>query len=215
MQRLYSQILNENQKKILQKLSFLKQNKFYLAGGTALALYLGHRTSLDFDFYTQSHFDSVLLYREIENVFNGEAVLALREEDTMFCKIAGVDISFFWYKYPLVKKSTEFEGILLASPQDIAAMKLIAVFQRPAKRDYIDVFFLLKDFSLEEMFSFVKKKFPNFNSYLTLRALTYFEDLKDEEKRKIEVLDKSFSWEKAKEVIFEKVKKYQLNLIKK
>jgi len=215
MIKLHTQILNANQKKILPRLDFLKESNFYLAGGTALALHLGHRTSLDFDFYTKTRFDSVLLYKKFEDVFGNDAVLSLNEEDTMFCKVLSIDLSFFWYKYPLVEKPVEFESIVLASPRDIAAMKLIAVFQRPAKRDYVDIFFLLKDFTLKEMFSFVKKKFPNFNSYHALRALICFEDLKDEEKRRIEILDKSFSWEKAKEKIFEEVKKYQLALIKK
>ncbi len=214
MIKFHPQVFNDSQKKIFPKLAFSKDNHFYLAGGTALALHLGHRTSLDFDFYNQTHFDSVLLYEKIENIFNDDAVLSLREKDTMFCKIAGVDNSFFWYKYPFVEKPIEYEGILLASPQDIAAMKLIAIYQRPAKRDYIDIYFLLEKFTLEEMFSFVKKKYPNFNLYLSLRALAYFEDLKDEEGREIKILDSSFSWEKAKEKIFEEVKKYQLNLIK-
>lgn len=215
MVKFHSQVLNESQKRIVSKLSFLKDDNFYLAGGTALALHLGHRTSLDFDFYNQRHFDSVLVYEKIENIFKSDAVLSLREKDTMFCKIAGVDNSFFWYKYPLVKKPIEFEGILLASQQDIAAMKMIAIYQRPAKRDYIDVYFLLKNFTLKDMFSFVKKKYPNFNLYLSLRALVYFEDLRDEEEREVKILDKSFSWEKAKKEIFEKVKEYQLAMIKK
>lgn len=215
MTKLHAQILNENQKKILPKLAFSKEDKFYLAGGTALALHLGHRTSLDFDFYTKTHFDSISLYQKIEDGFGNDAILSLKEEDTMFCKVFGVDLSFFWYKYPLVEKPVDFESIALASSQDIAAMKLIAVYQRPAKRDYIDIYFLLKSFTLREMFSFVKKKYPNFNQYLALRALAYFEDLKDEEGRKIEILDKSFSWEKAKEKIFEEVRKYQLAMIEK
>lgn len=214
MSKLHPQVLSEAQKEVLMKLSFLKRSGFYLAGGTALALYLGHRTSLDFDFYTKNHFDSISLYQKIENIFGNAAILSLKEKDTMFCKVFTVDLSFFWYKYPLVEKPVAFESILLASLQDIAAMKLIAVYQRPAKRDYIDIYFLLKIFTLKEMFSFVKKKYPNFNQYLALRALAYFEDLKDEEGRKIEMLDKSFSWEKAKEKIFEEVKKYQLSMIK-
>ncbi|PIV02078.1 hypothetical protein COS55_00635 [Candidatus Shapirobacteria bacterium CG03_land_8_20_14_0_80_40_19] len=215
MIKLHTQILNENQKKVLPKLTFLKDNNIYLAGGTALALHLGHRSSLDFDFYTKSHFDSVMLYKKIEDIFGNDAILSLKEEDTMFCKVFGVDLSFFWYKYPLIDKLVKFESILLASFADIAAMKLIAVYQRPAKRDYIDIYFLLKIFTLKEMFSFVKKKYPNFNQYFALRALTYFEDLKDEEGRKIEIIDKEFSWEKAKDDIFEKVREYQLDMIKK
>ncbi len=77
------EVLNEKQRKILPSLSFLKENNFYLAGGTALAFYLGHRTSLDFDFYTQAHFDSTLLYQKIDNIFGTKAILTLKEEDAL------------------------------------------------------------------------------------------------------------------------------------
>lgn len=95
-------------------------------------------------------------------------------------------------------------------------MKLIAVIQRPAKRDYIDVFFLLRLFSLGEIFSLAGKKYPNFNEYLALRALSFYDDVENEktEERGIRILDKSFSWQKAKEEIFEEVKKYQLAMIR-
>lgn len=215
MPKLHLETLNQNQSNLFPELHFLKKQNFYLAGGTALALHLGHRTSLDFDFYSKSHFDSLKLYQEIENLFKKEAKVTFREKDTLFCNVSGVDFSFFWYKYPLLKKSIETNGPFIASLEDIAAMKLISVYQRPAKRDYIDIFFLLKVLSLKKMFSFVQKKYPNFNQYFSLRALTYFKDLKDEEKRKIKILDKGFSWEKAKEKIFEEVRGYQLGMIKK
>ncbi|MBI2327625.1 nucleotidyl transferase AbiEii/AbiGii toxin family protein [Candidatus Curtissbacteria bacterium] len=108
------------------------------------------------------------------------------------------------------------EGITVANLQDIAAMKLVAVSHRPVKRDYIDVFFLLEKFTLEEMFGFVTRKYPKFNQYFTIRALTYFEDIKDDEKqRAIKILDHTFSWDAAKKKIFEEVKKYQLAMIRK
>lgn len=215
MLSLHFEILNQNQFKLFTKLKFLKEQNFYLAGGTGLALHFGHRTSLDFDFYSRSHFDSLVLSQKIENLFRSKAKITLRQKDTLFCNILGVDLSFFWYKYSLIKKLIETTGPLLASLEDIAAMKLISVYQRPAKRDYIDIFFLLNKFTLEEMFLLVLKKYPNFNIYLSLRALTYFTDLEDEEKRRIEILDKSFSWKKAKETIFKEAQKYQLSMFKK
>ena len=106
-------------------------------------------------------------------------------------------------------------GIRVASCQDIAAMKLIAISHRPVKRDYVDIYYLFEKFSLKEMFSFVSKKYPNFNQYFALRALTYFEDIGErEKKRPIKVLDKNISWEKAKKKIFEEVKKYQLGMLR-
>lgn len=214
MSKLHFEVLNKKQLRLFPQLDFLHGQKFYLAGGTALALHLGHRTSLDLDFYHQSHFDSLALSETINDLFGPKAKITAREKDTLFCQISGVDFSFFWYKYPLLKKPLVTKGLLLASLEDIAAMKMIAITQRPAKRDYIDIYFLLKLLTLKKMFALVGKKYPNFNQYFALRALGYFQDLKDEQARRIRVFDKDFSWEKAKEKIFAEVKRYQLAMIK-
>lgn len=214
MPTFYPKILNVKQAKVLSKLSFLEKLGFYLAGGTACALHLGHRTSLDFDFYSPKHFSAPDLYDKIAENFNNQVTKISQQKDTLFCKINDVDISFFWYSYPLIEKPANCQGVSLANLADIAAMKLVAVGHRPAQRDYIDIFYLLEKFTLEEMFSFAHRKYPNFNSYLAVRALSYFEDLKDSKKR-IKVLDPDYSWEKAKNKIFAEVKKYQLSILRK
>jgi predicted nucleotidyltransferase component of viral defense system len=212
----HPEIFDKNQLSIFPKLTFLKSNGFYLAGGTALALQLGHRTSVDLDFFNPDHFDSLKLFAQIENVFGGEVEKTLQQEDTLFCKIFGVDLSFFWYKYPLLKLPKIIMGVPIAGLEDVAAMKLLAIYHRPAKRDYVDIYFLLKYFELKEIFSFLSEKYPSFNIYLALRALRYFEDLENERgKRPIKAFDPKFSWEDAKKEIFAEVKKYQLAMIKK
>ena len=211
----YPGILNAKQTKIISQLSFLQKLGFYLAGGTALALQLGHRTSLDFDFYSPKHFSAASLFNEIEQIFKNEAKKISQQKDTLFCNVNGVDLSFFWYQYSHITRPVTYQCITLASLEDIAAMKLVAAGHRPAKRDYIDIFYLLKKFSLEEIFSFAHKKYANFNSYLSQRALAYFEDLEDPKQRSIKVLDPNFSWPEAKKKIFAEVKKYQLSLLKK
>ena len=216
MKQFYLKVLNKNQAEIFPKLSFLKKEKFYLAGGTALALQIGHRTSIDFDFYSQRRFDPPDLYKKIETVFKEAVQKTAQEKNTLFCTVNKVDFSFFWYEYPLIQPLKLIKKVPVASLEDITAMKLIAISHRPVKRDYIDIFYLLRVFNLEKMFSFVKKKYPNFNQYFSLRALTYFDDVKDkEDKRPIKILDKNFSWKKAKQKIFEEVKKYQLAMLKK
>jgi len=117
--------------------------------------------------------------------------------------------------YKLLKKPVLKRGMAVVSLEDIAAMKLVAVNRRPAKRDYIDIYYLLDKFSLGEMINFAKKKFPNFNFYYLLRALSYFEDIKDDERRKIQMTDKNFSWEAAKNKLSEEANKYQLSMFKK
>jgi len=215
MRKFYPEIFNKSQSKVFPKLKFLAEKGFYLAGGTALALQIGHRTSVDFDFYTLKHFKAGELYEEIEKIFNKNSEKTLDEKDTLFCTIDKTDISFFWYQHKLLKRPKQFKGVALASLEDIAGMKLIAVSRRPAKRDYIDIYFLLRIFSIEDMFSFASKKYPNINLYYSTRALTYFDDIIEEDKRPIKVFDSDYSWEKAKKIIFEEVKHYQLAMIKK
>lgn len=207
------EILNLPQKKLLARLNFLGKN-FYLAGGTNLAVYLNHRTSLDFDFYTPKKFQRHEIYDLLKEKLGEENIVTTILQDNTFTGlIFGINISFFYYKYPLLKPTYKINDIYLASLEDVAAMKVIAVIQRPAKRDYVDLYYLLKEFSIEKLFDLCMKKFPNFNQYLALRALTYFEDVEKEslEKRGIKILDKRFSWRKAKEEILTKVREYQLN----
>ena len=206
---MYLEILEPKRKKFLSKLGFLKEYGFYMAGGTALALQIGHRTSLDFDFYTNKSFDSAKLYQELRKRF-GKVIFLQKAEDTLIVKLDEVAVSFFYYPYPIVFLSAEIEGVPIASKQDIAAMKIIAISDRGTKRDFIDVYFLLKEFSLGEIFEFVKKKYPEFNIYVGLRGLTYFADAEKKQQRKL-YLFKSVSWAEIKKFLIKEVRKFQKN----
>lgn len=210
------EILSKNQTDLLFKFKLPKN--YYLAGGTALALYLSHRTSLDFDFYTSSEFDRGEIFNLLKKNWGEENItVSSLEKNNFIGKINNVNVSVFHYPYRLLADLVNLRHISLASLDDIAAMKIIAVIQRPAKRDYIDLYYLLGQYPLGTIFQWAGKKYPNFNSYLALRALSFFDDVENEkiEERGIKILDKSFSWEKAKKEIFEEVKKYQLGMIKK
>jgi len=135
-------------------------------------------------------------------------------KDTLFVRIDKVSSSFFWYQYPLVSPLIKTKGPQIASILDIAAMKLIALTGRAKKRDYVDIFYLLKKVSLGEMFRAAREKYSLFNPYIVKRALIFFDDV-EEENGRIELLDKNFSWKKAKEKIFSEVRRYQLAMIKK
>ncbi len=205
---MFLSILSRKQVKLLEQLGFLKKYGFYLAGGTALTLQIGHRTSLDFDFYTKKSFDSKKLQRLLEKKFE-KTILLQKDEDTLIVKINDVIVSFFKYPYPLIFpliKQKEFPPI--ASKKDIAAMKIIAVSDRGVKRDFIDIYFLLQEFSLKKIFAFAKKKYPNFNIYVALRGLTYFVDADRTQTRRL-YLFYSVSWNKVKRFLMNEVKKYQ------
>ena len=211
---LFFSVLKKKQIDLLKKLGFLKKYGFYMAGGTALALQIGHRTSLDFDFYTKKSFDSKKLFEELRTRFK-KTILVGREENTLWVKINEVPISFFKYPYPLVFPKIEIKSFPpLASKEDIGAMKIIAISQRGTKRDFIDIYFLLEEFSLEDLFNFVKKKYPEFNIYVGLRALTYFADAEKKEKGRRFYLFRPVSWSKVKKFLIAKVREYQEKWLK-
>ncbi len=206
---MHLEILDPKGKKLLSKLDFLNKQGFYMAGGTALALQIGHRISLDFDFYTEKKFDQERLYQKLVLNFK-EVVLLQKAEGTLIVKIDGVAVSFFRYPYSLIYQALKIAGVNLASKQDIAAMKIIAISDRGTKRDFVDLFFLLQEFTIREIFKFVKKKYPQFNIYVALRGLVYFDDAVADKKRKLRLF-KNVSWGEIQKFIISEVTKYEKN----
>lgn len=144
----------------------------YLAGGTALALHLGHRYSFDLDFFTSSSFNPQTIENRLKKIGFTREQLA---PDTLLGIIDSTRFSLFLYSYPLISPPLRFRGINIASIKDIAAMKLLAIADRGTKRDFFDLYFILQIFSLKQVLGFYNKKFnqPN-NHYHLLRSLTYF-----------------------------------------
>ncbi|MDD5638930.1 MAG: nucleotidyl transferase AbiEii/AbiGii toxin family protein [Candidatus Pacebacteria bacterium] len=211
---MYLSILSSKQIKLLEQLGFLKKYGFYLAGGTALALHIGHRTSLDFDFYTEKKFDALKLGAEFERRFK-KVTQNYLSEDTLEIEVEGVKMSFFRYIYKLLNPLYQFKEIRLVSLEDIAAMKIVAIAQRGNMRDFIDIYFLIKKLGLKEILNFTQKKYPHFNNYVCLQGLTYFADAeKDEEAGRFTLIQK-VSWKELKKFIVNEVNKYTTNLIKK
>jgi len=165
--------------KLVSKISEIK--KAYLAGGTALALQLGHRISVDLDFFTQEEFNETFLAEKL--TLSKKFTLSGTAKWTVWGKISQTKFSMFYYKYPMLEKPCFFEGIKLANLSDIAAMKIHAIEDRGTRRDFTDVYFLSKTYSLEEMFNFYQKKYSvdKDHIYSTLRSLDYFEDAEKEE----------------------------------
>lgn len=207
-------ILDKNQLAIVKKLKLTKVPGFYLAGGTALALQIDHRTSIDFDFYGQKKFSSSQLAKDIKKTFPNADML-FTAEDTLKSKIGETELSFFYYSYRLLEPPNKYQGISIASLADIAAMKLAAIVQRGTRRDFIDIYFLLNIYTLEKLIDFAIKKYPGYQPMLILRSLIYFEDAEEKETRPLEIFDPNFSWPKVKDKLFKEVKKYQVSMIKK
>jgi len=210
-------ILSYNQKKILKNISFLKRYGFYLAGGTALALQFGHRTSQDLDFYTKKHFDPIKLTKEFEKVFKKDLKTSRTAKDTLWIKIKNTDLSFFRYPYSLIRSLVSYKTVKLASIDDIIAMKIEAIITRGKKRDFVDMYFAIKKYGIKKVLSFFKEKYPEaFNEYNCITGLTYFKDAEEREQgRKRIYIYSNVDWRGIKKYITEEVKKYQLSIIKK
>lgn len=180
--KLHLDILDEKRKSILPILSSFKGD-FYLAGGTALALQIGHRDSIDFDFFTENDFDNLKLKAEVEDLFADHSVNVFQlETNTLSCIIDGeIKLSFFTYKSKLLKPVIESEYFNLASLEDIFCMKLSAICGRSVNKDFFDIYFLLEKITLSEALKMCEEKFPTLNVSVIIKSLVYFDELVVEE----------------------------------
>ena len=206
--KIFWEVLTVDQQEILPRLLFLKEQKFYLAGGTALALQIKHRTSADFDFYTEKEFNPAGIYEQFQKQKNRKILLSsITEKNTLILELNDINISLFTYPYPLVRNLVKSRYFNLASLEDIAAMKMIAIIQRGAKRDFIDFYFLIKKIGLEKIFGYAREKYPGFNEYLALQSFTYFNDAEIESNdRNIELFE-AFNWKDAKKFFIAEAEK--------
>lgn len=209
----YPEILNTRQKKVLACLEFLKAFPFYLAGGTALALQLNHRTSLDFDFYSTDKFDSQKVFRTFKK--HCPVVSSSKEqlENTWQGTLFGINISLFYYPYKLINPLVNFSFLKLAPLEDIAAMKIVAIVQRARQRDFFDLYCLMKKMGLKKIITAAFQKYPWYeeNSQIVLKALTFFEEAdKDNEIKNITIFDTKLNWKKVKQEIAKQVEQFDI-----
>jgi hypothetical protein len=152
--------------------------RFYLAGGTAVALHLDHRRSYDLDFFTPEHDFAVDLPRR-ELAHLGELVILHQGAGTFVGTLDGVQISFFIYPYPLLETPVTFEGVQVARLPDLAAMKLDAISSRGAKRDFVDLYQICQDvFPLRQVIQHFEHKYAGvqYSMLHLLKSLRYFAD---------------------------------------
>ncbi len=191
--------LMELLKKIMSEKLF---SNFNLVGGTALALQIGHRNSIDIDLFGNSEINSELFIEKLSEF--GDVKVAQSTKNILITKINDVKVDFVNYKYPLLSNCLHIENIRMLSTKDIAAMKLNAIAGRGSKKDFIDLYFILNEFSLEEIVSFYENKYNDGSVFMVQKSLTYFEDADLQQQPKM-FLD--FDWETCKQKIIEEVLK--------
>lgn len=204
---MFYNILDKKRIDILPLLKNLKKD-FYLSGGTALALQIGHRDSIDFNFFNKQDIDTKKLFEVLRKIFKGHSLLNIQEEyNTLTILVDGsIKISFFTHKYKLIKKTINDANLSLASLEDIICMKLSAITGRASNKDYIDIYFILKNFSLSDLLKNAHIKYPELEKNLILKSLVYFEDITQEK-----ILFKNNNhivFEEVKNKLREEVKKF-------
>lgn len=184
--------------KDLQSLELLKECR--LVGGTALALQLGHRRSVDLDFFgtvLQTPDELQDLLRE-----NHDVTIVKESKNIHIYLIDGVKVDIVNYKYDWIDTPVEEDGIRLADVKDIAAMKVAAIIGRGTKKDFIDLYFLLKQYSLKELLELYLQKYPDGSLFIAIKSLSYFEDA---EADPMPVMFEEVSWPDVKALIGESI----------
>jgi predicted nucleotidyltransferase component of viral defense system len=214
MSTIFWNTITEDMRLILDGFSQSKiGNRFYLAGGTALSLQIGHRLSVDLDFFSPTE-DIPTIRLELENVlapFHG--TLADSSWGNLVYLAKGVRIGFYGYGFPLISPMVEIDGIRLASIEDIALMKLDAMLARAARKDFYDLYFISQNIPLKQLFKEADKKYPSIRDFetQTTKRLVYFDNA---EKESEPILINNVSWKTVKEYFIKQVKELEQSWLK-
>lgn len=208
---MYWNIFDRNRYDLLKKLSEkVSINDYYMIGGTALSLQLGLRESYDFDFCVKKEFNNELLLEEMKKLANVEVIQ--NQKGTCDVLLNGVQVSFFYYPNKVLKdfiKVEEMPNLKFASILDIAIMKLVAIGGRGAKKDFFDLYNIIKKCNINayELVEGLKQKCgENINYVNIIMGLSYFEDAEDE------ILPNTFvdyNWKEIKKFFIEFQKEVQ------
>jgi len=193
---MYLETISDSMFSLSKKLGFLHEFAFYLAGGTGLALQIGHRKSFDLDFFTGKEFspdELAAIIKKYHLSTEGE----MRSHGTLYCILEGVKTSFIFYDCLLIFPQISFESIAIADWRDIVTEKLRTVGDRGQKKDFYDFYFGVQKLGIDTIIESAHKKFGrNVNFFHLIKGLTYFEDA--EKNPDPLLLDKSVSWNKVK-----------------
>lgn len=180
---------------------------FYLSGGTALSLQLGHRESEDLDFFTKTGFQPNVLQQKLATISPLEEITL--DEGTLNLFIDGVKLQFLYYPYDVLESLTSWNGIFISSLIDIACTKLITISMRGSKKDFIDLYVILQKIPLPDLLKKLDEKYKGIGYNIThiLKSLVYFDDADSQPLPKMHI---PLDWEEVKKTLISEVKKIPL-----
>jgi predicted nucleotidyltransferase component of viral defense system len=198
-------VLDEKRKSLLPLFKIFKKD-FYLAGGTGLAFQLGHRKSYDFDFFSEERFNENKLFKKIiSNLGDHQVQKTLADKSSLFVVFDNeINVNFLYYRYPLIKPTIKTKYLDLASLEDIACMKLLAISERIEFKDYVDIYYILKRIPLKKLINFFKKKIKDVDINFILKTLVDFGEIE------VEPLE----FMPSKKVSLEKIKKFIIQQVR-
>lgn len=187
-------------------------SNFDLAGGTSLALQIGHRKSIDIDLFTKDDFDSQRILEYLEKQYGFK--LHYIYQNTLKGIIDNVMVDLIKHDYTLIKDRIINEGIRLLSKEDIAAMKVNAISGNGSRvKDFIDIYFLLKEFSFQDIIEFYSNKYGSRSKFHAVKSLGYFDDIIAEDWPAM-ILEQDLTVEKVTSTILEHQKDYLDTILK-
>ena len=224
---MFEQVLAQPTQSLLERLGRTEAiRQFYLASGTGLALQLGHRISQDLDWFSEDEFDPTWLAGELAAI--GPTQVTEQKSATLVAIVEGIEAGFYRYAFPLLFPAESYCDCAVASWKDILCMKLAAIGQSAAKRDYVDLFFGLQEgLSLRELLDSMKRKYSakvtqasclhqeggkqtrclryelEYSEYHLVRSLAYFDEVEAEP---MPTLLADVSWEQICAALHEEIR---------
>ena len=200
---LHKETIDTSTLELLRKLQSLPElSQTRLVGGTALALQLGHRKSIDLDFFGQMDTSLDELTFIISDFAQVKPIASSRM--MRFLIVNDVKVDIVSYPYPWLEDPVQEEGIVLAGIKDIAAMKLSAITNRGTRKDFVDLYYLLQHYTLRELLGFYKSKYSDSQLFTVIKSLTYFDNA---EKDPMPKMLRSADWDVIKQKITAEIRK--------
>ncbi len=202
----HTEILSEEQNQLLPLVKLFRK-EYYLVGGTALALYFGHRKSIDFDLFTNKTINHLRLKKILSENSPAPLVYSYEADDQLHLRINSVKLTFFQFPFEVPHETDFNEVIKMPSLLDLAAMKAFAFAQRAKWKDYVDMYFILKNnFALQQICKrteelFNKKERVVFTEKLFRQQLCFFEGIDFSEQ--VEFVGQSVSEEEVKKFLIQ------------
>jgi hypothetical protein len=187
---------------------------YSLVGGTALTLQLGHRISDDIDLFTRNDIDKEEILSFFNENYKGKYQIINIQNIILQVLVNDVKVDLVKYNYEIIEDVKIEEGIRYLGKKDISAMKLMAVSNRGDEaKDFIDIYYLLKEISLEKMFEYYKHKYNQNDISHVKRSLVYFDDVTETNWTSVKLLHDKLSVKKIKQKIITEMNEYNKNII--